>query len=102
MEAIDAIQKGDASRLGMLMNKAQKSFDEFAAPLSSELESPKLHEVISKPEIQQHLHGAKGVGSQGDGCAQLLVKSEESMNAVVAILEAQDYPCISMTIEACG
>lgn len=96
-----AMCTGDLSMLGKLMNDAQLAFDQFAAPMSSELASPKLHKVMAMPEIQEHLHGAKGVGSQGDGCAQLLAKSDESMLKVVAILEAHQYPCIAMTVEAC-
>lgn len=87
--------------LGKLMKDAQVAFDQFAAPMSSELASPKLHRVMAMPELQEHLHGAKGVGSQGDGCAQLLAKSNESMLRVVAILEANQYPCIAMTVVAC-
>lgn len=100
-KAIAAMEDGDAMALGRLMMNAQSAFDQFAAPMCSELESPKLHQVMAMPELQEHLHGSKGVGSQGDGCAQLLTRSKESMLEVVAILERLHYPCIPMTVQSC-
>lgn len=99
--AITAMQAGDPRELGRLMTDAQSAFDQFAAPMCSELASPKLHQVMAMPELQEHLYGSKGVGSQGDGCAQLLAKTKDSMSRVVAILEALNYPCISMTVQSC-
>ena len=95
------MRAGDASMLGSLMKDAQNAFDQYAAPMCSELASPKLHKILAMPEIQEYLYGAKGVGSQGDGCAQLLAQNQDSMLKIVAILEAQYYPCISMTVKAC-
>jgi galactokinase len=46
--------------------------------------------------------GGKGVGSQGDGTAQFIVKDEESQQKVIQII-TKDFPkmqCLKMTIYA--
>ena len=58
--------KGDVFGLGRCMTKAQDCFDECLMPLCPEqLNSPKLHAVMSNPLIKAHSIAAKGVGSQG-------------------------------------
>lgn len=42
-----------------------------------ELTAPKLHRVLQHPKIQPLIYGGKGVGSQGDGAAQLIAKSKD-------------------------
>ena len=103
--AVAAMKEGRGAALGAQMTRAQADFDALAAPMCpQELAAPKLHAVLTHPGIQRHVHGAKGVGSQGDGSAQLLCKSADDMRAVVAALEdpreGLDVACMMLTIPA--
>ena len=73
--AFQVIQRGKAGELGELMTEAQMIFDEAVAKHSRELEAPLLHELLVFSDIQPHIYGGKGVGSQGDGTAQFVAKS---------------------------
>ena len=44
-------------------------------------------QVLAYEPLKKHVWGGKGVGSQGDGCAQLLCKSEEDVEAVMRIVQ---------------
>jgi len=101
-EAVDAIQKGDAERLGALMTRAQRGFDTYLKPVCpSQLTAPVLHKVLQYGPIQKYLYGGKGVGSQGDGSAQLLARDEESRNEMKRILEEDlGMSCLPLTIRA--
>ena len=69
---------GDNRLLGELMNQSQQLFDNCAIPnCLSQLQSPKLHDVMSNENIKSLCYGIKGVGSQGDGSVQLLCENEE-------------------------
>jgi len=102
-EAVDALQKGDAERIGILMKKAQAEFDKHLIPACpSQLTAPVLHQVLNYEPIQPYILGGKGVGSQGDGTAQFIVKNEESQQKLIEIIE-QDFPqmqCLKLTIHA--
>ncbi len=91
-QALGCLERGDASALGVLMNTAQEEFDRWASPLCpsqlGERGSPVLHRVLRYGPIQDLIFGGKGVGSQGDGTAQLLCKDDEAMQAVCQVLEA--------------
>jgi UTP-glucose-1-phosphate uridylyltransferase/mevalonate kinase len=99
-EAAEALRQGDAPRLGALMNEAQALFDRLAAPLCpEELTAPVLHRVLAHPAVQEHVHGGKGVGSQGDGSAQFLAKSAADQQAVAQILERDlGVACLALTL----
>lgn len=92
-QAIDCLERGDAPALGKLMSAAQGEFDRRAGPLCphqlGENGSPVLHRVLRYAPIQHLIFGGKGVGSQGDGTAQLLCKDELSMEAVCDVLESE-------------
>lgn len=99
--AFHMIQEGQAADLGGLMVEAQQLFDELIAPHSIEqLSGPLLHEVLRLPEIQDHIYGGKGVGSQGDGTAQFIARSEEDRaQAVGKIMKAfSQMRCFPLTI----
>jgi len=88
--AVDALQEGSPEALGALMVTAQQNFDRAAMPLCpEELTAPVLHAVLNHPAIQAHIYGGKGVGSQGDGTAQLLARSEKDQDAIIHIIENQ-------------
>lgn len=87
-QAYHVISIGDAPRLGILMNEAQRIFDEFVAPNSpDQLRSPLLHDVLNFREIAEHVYGGKGVGSQGDGTAQFVARSAADSEAAIAKIE---------------
>ena len=90
LQAKEAIEKGDIQLIGKLMKKAQNSFDKYLMPQSSELRSPKLHTVLNYKLIQSFIYGGKGVGSQGDGCAQLLAKGKDEQQKIINILHNSD------------
>ncbi len=101
-QAADAMQGGDAQRLGALMREAQKDFDTLAAPIyPEELNAPVLHRVLGYPSLAPHIYGCKGVGSQGDGTAQFLAKSAEDQDQVIEIIENElGLPCLRLTLSA--
>jgi UTP-glucose-1-phosphate uridylyltransferase/mevalonate kinase len=87
-EAREALERGDAERLGALMVEAQAFFDRYAGPACpEELTSPVLHNVLKHEPLKPHIWGGKGVGSQGDGTAQFVARSASDQQAVVEILE---------------
>lgn len=102
LEAMDALSSGDAEELGRLMNKAQECFDRFMTPACpGQLTAPKLHSVLSHEPIKHYIWGGKGVGSQGDGCAQFVCKDEASRQQVNDILQHDfEVDCFNLDIVA--
>jgi len=88
------LEIGDAPKLGILMNDAQRAFDEYVLPCCpEELKAPVLHRILSHPDIQDFIWGGKGVGSQGDGCAQFIAKGlDERRELVKSLLELNVQP----------
>ena len=83
-----ALSAGDMKRVGELMVEAQEAFDKYAMPMCpSQLTSPNLHKVLAHAPLLPHIWGGKGVGSQGDGCAQLLCRTEEDVERVMRIVQ---------------
>ncbi|MEA5574562.1 GHMP kinase [Calothrix sp. UHCC 0171] len=99
--AINALQAGDAKEIGQLMRQVQAEFDRYLIPVcASELTAPVLHKILDYEPIQDYIWGGKGVGSQGDGTAQFIVKNEESQQQVIEIIE-RDFPqmqCLKLII----
>ncbi len=86
--AAEALRSGDAARLGALMTEAQAEFDRACIPACpSQLTAPVLHQVLAYGPIQSDILGGKGVGSQGDGCAQFIVRDAAAQERVIAVLE---------------
>jgi UTP-glucose-1-phosphate uridylyltransferase/mevalonate kinase len=99
-QAMDALKQVDAQWLGALMTEAQGFFDRYAMPVCpDELTSPVLHKILNYEPIIPHVLGGKGVGSQGDGTAQFICRSESDQQAVIEILQ-RDFgmPGYKMTI----
>ena len=99
--AYRALSGGDAEGLGRLMTEAQRRFDELVAPHSpGELASPLLHAVLSLEELREHVHGGKGVGSQGDGTAQIVARSREDRDAAMEKIHRRfpEMKCFPLTI----
>jgi UTP-glucose-1-phosphate uridylyltransferase/mevalonate kinase len=101
-KAVEALRSGDAQTLGELMKKSQEEFDRFCMPACpSQLTSPVLHRVLGFPPIQPFVYGGKGVGSQGDGTAQFIVKDEASQEKVIRFIETElKMACLKLTIGA--
>ncbi len=99
--AMAALQAGDAPRIGALMSEAQTLFDRYAAPICpEELTAPVLHRVLSDPGLQPHIWGGKGVGSQGDGAAQLVARSPADQDAAIQRIEsAWGMPCLKLILK---
>ncbi|WP_445627724.1 mevalonate kinase family protein [Nostoc sp. DSM 114167] len=90
--AVEAIQRADAQLLGALMTKAQTEFDRHVVPACPEqLTAKKLHLLLEHEPLQPYIFGGKGVGSQGDGTAQLIAKNQESQRKAIEIIE-RDFP----------
>ena len=99
-QAVEALHVSDASRLGALMSEAQDFFDRYAIPACpEELTAPVLHRVLNYPPLKPHIWGGKGVGSQGDGTAQFIARSEADQQAVIEIIERDlDAQCLNLTL----
>jgi len=99
--AFQMIQLAKAEELGFLMKEAQRLFDDQVGVHSPEqLSAPLLHQVLSLPEIQLHIYGGKGVGSQGDGTAQFVARSDENRSLAMNQIESA-FPgmrCFPLTI----
>ena len=99
-DASAAIEAGDAARLGALMREAQAVFDERVAPACPELAAPALHAVLAHPAVAELGYGAKGVGSQGDGCVQIVARGPDERAELAERLGRDGLVCIPLTIEA--
>ncbi len=99
-DAERAIAKGDAEVLGKLMTKAQAEFDEHLKPACpSQLTAPMLHTLLNYAPLKPLVFGGKGVGSQGDGTAQLLVRDKESVAKAKEIIERDLHmACLELVV----
>jgi galactokinase len=96
-----ALADGDARGLGALMHEAQTTFDRLVAPACPELAAPRLHAVLAYPGVRELAWGGKGVGSQGDGCAQLVARGPDERERLAVVLEgAVDVACLPLTLGA--
>jgi UTP-glucose-1-phosphate uridylyltransferase/mevalonate kinase len=100
-QAVEKLQAGDAVSLGTLMVEAQEFFDRYATPACpEELTAPVLHNLLSYEPLKPHIWGCKGVGSQGDGTAQFLTRSQEDQQAVIEIIERDlKLPCLTLALQ---
>jgi UTP-glucose-1-phosphate uridylyltransferase/mevalonate kinase len=101
-QAAEALQESDAERLGQLMIEAQEFFNRYATPACpEELTAPVLNRVLNYEPLKPHIWGGKGVGSQGDGTAQFIARSEADQQAIIEIIERDlNMPCLKLTLSA--
>ena len=91
-QAILALKQGNGAKIGTLMRQAQAEFDRVTIPLCPEqLTAPLLHQLLNHPPLQPYIYGGKGVGSQGDGTAQLIALDRDSRDKAISIIK-QDFP----------
>ena len=63
--------------------------------------APVLNRVLNYEPLKPHIWGGKGVGSQGDGTAQFLARSEADQQAVIEIIERDlKMSCLKLTLSA--
>ncbi len=75
-KSVVAVETGDVCALGTQMTHAQHLFDAYCLPnCPSELASLRLHSLINDAVLRELCVAVKGVGSQGDGSAQLLCRT---------------------------
>lgn len=87
-QAAMAIKAGDAAEIGSLMKLAQAEFDRCLIPACTrELTAPILHRLLNHPPLQDYIYGGKGVGSQGDGTAQLITSDRHSQSKAIEIIQ---------------
>jgi len=100
-KAVNYINEANAEELGKLMTLAQETFDLYATPACpEELSAPVLHSVLSLDSIKPYILGGKGVGSQGDGSAQFLVRNKADQLKVANILKDElGLSCLELTIK---
>lgn len=101
-QALQALRAADAERLGALMNEAQNFFNRYATPACpEELTAPVLNRVLNYEPLKPHIWGGKGVGSQGDGSAQFIARSEADQQMVIDIIERELHlSCLKLTLYA--
>ena len=99
-QAIQALKDSDEQQLGSLMVEAQEFFDRYATPACpEELTAPVLHNLLEYAPLKPHIWGGKGVGSQGDGTAQFIARSETDQQAIIEIIERDlKMPCLTLTL----
>ncbi len=104
-QAFQLLQRGQADELGRLMAEAQQIFDSMVAIHSiGELAAPLLHRVLGLEQIQPHVYGGKGVGSQGDGTAQFVARSAEDRDLAMEKITSvfPQMRCFPLTIRQAG
>jgi UTP-glucose-1-phosphate uridylyltransferase/mevalonate kinase len=99
-QAIQVLKDSDEQQLGSLMIEAQEFFDRYATPACpEELTAPVLHNLLEYEPLKPHIWGGKGVGSQGDGTAQFIARSETDQQAIIEIIERDlKMPCLTLTL----
>lgn len=102
-QAVEAIEKGDVDELARTMTRSQSLFDLCAVPACpSELTAPRLRHIIGHPEVRKLCLAAKGVGSQGDGTAQMLCRDQASQRQLVTVLAGLGCDAFPLSVPASG
>lgn len=101
-KAKEAIIAGDIDALASCMKHGQQIFDECAIPnCPSQLTAPILHKLIDDQQLQTMSLAIKGIGSQGDGTAQLLCADQAAQTVVLLYLrDTFKYDAFPLTIPA--
>lgn len=83
----EAIENGELSKIGAILNDAQNLIDKNGIPICNEFKAPLLHKVKEDSYIKKRSYGSKGVGSGGDGSLQILAKDKKSQQEIADYLE---------------
>ncbi len=100
--AAKALNAGDAATIGALMTEAQEGFDRMVQPACpGQLTAPALHRLLAFEPLQRFIYGGKGVGSQGDGTAQLIARSAHDQEAAITLIETElGMPCLRLVLRS--
>ena len=99
-KACNCFENGKKTDLGKLMKDYQDEFDNNVAIFSDELKAPLLHGLFRTVSKIDGVLGYKGVGSQGDGMAQILVEKEADIDIVAkTIMDMSGLKCICIDVE---
>lgn len=99
----EAVVAGAACALGEIMREAQDAFDRLVAPACPALAAPRLHEVLAHRAVHELGWGAKGVGSQGDGAAQIVCRGPAERAALAERLARDlDVGSLPLTVRPEG
>lgn len=97
--AVRCLEEGDAEGLGTLMKETQENFDRKVMLSSTELIAPVLHSLLKDTVVQRLTLGGKGVGSQGDGTVQFLVRgSREAEELQRYLKDVKGMPSFTLTL----
>ena len=101
LKSVEYIENGEIEKFGEMMNQAQNNFDSnVAMACIDELKAPVLHKVLNDEYVCNHSYGRKGVGSQGDGCIQILAKDKDSQQELIEYLDKKLHlTAYELTIE---
>ena len=83
-ESEQYLVNGDISNFAHVLKIFQDNFDENVACFSTELQAPKLHKLVDYCSSIEEVLACKGVGSQGDGMAQILLGCEIASEKIVS------------------
>lgn len=73
---------GNTEEFGRVLNNFQNSFDGNVACFSEKLKLPRLHRLMDYCSNIDGIVACKGVGSQGDGMAQILLDDHHSISKI--------------------
>ena len=99
---LEEIASKNHKKLGALMTEAQSFFDRYALPACpGELIAPMLHWVLNHQAIAPFVWGGKGFGSQGDGAAQFIARSQADQEAAAETVRRDlGLSCLTLTLRA--
>ena len=98
--AIKCMAEGEVEQLGKLMNEAEELFNSHVTPMCpSELDAPKLRDILADAAIQPWIYGGKGVGSHGDGSVQFLTRDPDCQQHLLDYLNAKGMKAYPLTIK---
>lgn len=97
--SVKAIMNDDKYKLAEVLTEYQEQFDNDVACFSEELNSVLLHQLMSRVSVIEGVLACKGVGSQGDGMAQILISDRNVTDSVVNFIRNEFlYDCYELVI----
>jgi len=85
LQAIAAMQAGDATTMGRLMNESHKSMDQ-----DFEITNEQLNVLAQLAQAQEGCFGARMTGGGFGGCAVALVAADQATDFATAVSQAYD------------
>ena len=101
LNAVAAIRGGQVGQLSECMRLAQESFDACAIEnCPDQLTAPRLHGIMGDESLRAVSLAVKGVGSQGDGCAQVLCAGPAEQARSLEVLRSLGCEGFLLTVPA--